>query len=118
MIAIYYVYVAFTVVPTNCSSSQIGLMRGGRLLEEKSPAELLREHNTNLLEDIVLNLCRNDHIGNLTEDNDDQEEISQNDEQFKETKVEFGMRFISSSLHCIRCDYWQLCSSLFIIFLI
>lgn len=35
-------------------------MRNGRLLAEKTPDTLLQEHKTNLLEDIVLKLCRND----------------------------------------------------------
>lgn len=35
-------------------------MRNGRLLCEKSPETLLIEHNANLLEDIVLQLCRKD----------------------------------------------------------
>jgi hypothetical protein len=39
---------------------QIGLMRNGRLLTEKSPEILLQEYNTSLLEDIVIQLCKND----------------------------------------------------------
>jgi hypothetical protein len=39
-------------------------MRGGRLLAENSPSALLEEHNTDLLEDIVLKLSRNDNIRN------------------------------------------------------
>jgi len=35
-------------------------MRNGRLLVEKAPDALLKEHNTSLLEDIVLKLCKND----------------------------------------------------------
>lgn len=35
-------------------------MRSGRLLTEKSPDALLIEHNANLLEDIVLQLCKKD----------------------------------------------------------
>jgi hypothetical protein len=35
-------------------------MRNGRLLVEKAPDTLLREHNTTLLEDIVLKLCKKD----------------------------------------------------------
>lgn len=38
-------------------------MRNGRLLVEKSPDALLKEHNTVLLESIVLKLCRNDMSG-------------------------------------------------------
>jgi len=38
----------------------VGLMRNGRLLAEKAPDALLKEHNAQLLEDIVLKLCRND----------------------------------------------------------
>lgn len=38
-------------------------MRSGRLLAEKSPEALLQEYNTNLLEDIVLKLCKNDTMG-------------------------------------------------------
>jgi hypothetical protein len=39
-------------------------MRGGRLLAENSPKALLEEYNTDLLQDIVLKLCRKDKIGN------------------------------------------------------
>jgi len=35
-------------------------MRNGRLLMEKSPSVLLREYDTDLLEDIVLKLCLKD----------------------------------------------------------
>lgn len=35
-------------------------MRNGRLLTEKSPDALLKEHKTALLEDIVLKLCKKD----------------------------------------------------------
>jgi hypothetical protein len=38
-------------------------MRNGRLLTEKPPQTLLEEHKTNLLEDIVLKLCRKDTFG-------------------------------------------------------
>lgn len=37
-------------------------MRNGRLLTEKSPDALLREHQATLLEDIVLKLCKNDNM--------------------------------------------------------
>ncbi|ODM96686.1 ABC transporter G family member 20 [Orchesella cincta] len=53
----------------------IGLMRSGRLLAEKSPDALLQEYNTNLLEDIVLKLCKNDTMG-ITEE----EAAKQNEE--------------------------------------
>ncbi|OXA59297.1 ABC transporter G family member 20 isoform X2 [Folsomia candida] len=43
-------------------SNKIGLMRGGRLITESSPQELLDKHETNSLEDIVLKLCRNDDM--------------------------------------------------------
>lgn len=33
-------------------------MRGGRLLVEKPPSDLLEEHKANLLEEIVLKLCK------------------------------------------------------------
>lgn len=36
------------------------MMRNGRLLTEKSPQALLKEFNMNLLEDIVVSLCRMD----------------------------------------------------------
>jgi hypothetical protein len=62
-------------------------MRGGRLLAEKSPELLLREYNTNLLEDIVLKLCRNDHLGNQQEDVLPAE-IEET--EFNETKIELG----------------------------
>lgn len=35
-------------------------MRNGRLLTEKAPDALLLEHNANLLEDIVMQLCKKD----------------------------------------------------------
>lgn len=35
-------------------------MRHGKLLAEKPPLDLMREHNANLLEDVVLKLCRKD----------------------------------------------------------
>ncbi|CAL8146182.1 unnamed protein product [Orchesella dallaii] len=41
-------------------SNLIGIMRRGRLLEEKSPQVLLDEYDVTLLEDIVLSLCRMD----------------------------------------------------------
>lgn len=41
-------------------SHTVGLMRNGRLLAEKAPDQLLKEHKAHLLEDIVLKLCRND----------------------------------------------------------
>ncbi|XP_035712100.1 ABC transporter G family member 23 [Folsomia candida] len=41
-------------------SNKIGLMRGGRLITESSPQELLAQHETNSLENIVLKLCKND----------------------------------------------------------
>ncbi|CAL8072809.1 unnamed protein product [Orchesella dallaii] len=41
-------------------SHTVGLMRNGRLLAEKAPDTLLKEHKTHLLEDIVLKLCRKD----------------------------------------------------------
>ncbi|CAL8083324.1 unnamed protein product [Orchesella dallaii] len=41
-------------------SHTVGLMRNGRLLTEKSPDALLKEHKATLLEDIVLTLCRKD----------------------------------------------------------
>lgn len=44
-------------------------MRNGRLLAEKSPAALLREYNVPLLEDIVLQLCREDRAGRTPEEN-------------------------------------------------
>jgi len=59
-------------------------MRNGRLLAEKSPTELLEEHDIALLEDIVLKLCKNDSFGdhgenshlpspaNITEERDTQ----------------------------------------------
>ncbi|XP_035707781.1 ABC transporter G family member 20-like [Folsomia candida] len=43
-------------------SNKIGLMRGGRLITESSPQELLAKHETNSLEDIVLKLCKNDDM--------------------------------------------------------
>ncbi|ODM93971.1 ABC transporter G family member 20 [Orchesella cincta] len=39
----------------------IGLMRNGRLLAEDSPSNLLARFDVPLLEDIVLELCRQDH---------------------------------------------------------
>ncbi|ODN00401.1 ABC transporter G family member 23 [Orchesella cincta] len=42
------------------NSNAIGLMRNGKLLAEKPPDELMREHNATLLEDVVLKLCRKD----------------------------------------------------------
>ncbi|ODM97298.1 ABC transporter G family member 23 [Orchesella cincta] len=39
---------------------EVGLMRNGKLLAEKSPDALLKEHKATLLEDIVLQLCRKD----------------------------------------------------------
>lgn len=38
----------------------VGLLRNGRLLAEKAPQDLITEHKANLLEDIVLKLCRDD----------------------------------------------------------
>ncbi len=35
-------------------------MRNGKLLAEKPPIDLMREHNANLLEEVVLKLCRKD----------------------------------------------------------
>lgn len=35
-------------------------MRNGKLLAEKPPVDLMREHNANLLEEVVLKLCRKD----------------------------------------------------------
>jgi len=40
-------------------------MRNGKLLAEKSPDDLMRDHNATLLEDVVLKLCRRD-----TDEND------------------------------------------------
>jgi hypothetical protein len=58
-------------------------MRGGRLLAENSPSALLEEHHTDLLEDIVLKLCRNDKIRNpqgcevgIIKDNEPDEETA------------------------------------------
>jgi hypothetical protein len=47
-------------------------MRNGKLLTEKSPDALLREHQATLLEDIVLKLCKNDNmaIQNTARDDD------------------------------------------------
>jgi hypothetical protein len=46
-------------------------MRNGRLLVERSPDSLLKEHDTNLLEKIVLKLCLKDEIVmNGTEDSE------------------------------------------------
>lgn len=47
-------------------------MRNGRLLTEKSPDALLREHQATLLEDIVLKLCKNDNMAlqNTAKDDD------------------------------------------------
>jgi len=39
---------------------QVGLMRNGRLLTEKSPTLLLKEHDSTLLEKIILTLCMKD----------------------------------------------------------
>lgn len=52
-------------------------MRSGRLLAEKSPEALLQEYNTNLLEDIVLRLCRNDTFG--TSNNETQADSNNDD---------------------------------------
>jgi len=52
-------------------SNMVGLMRNGRLLTEKPPQTLLEEHNTNLLEDIVLKLCKKDTFGTDNADKDD-----------------------------------------------
>lgn len=43
-------------------------MRGGRLLAEKSPDMLFKEHKTNSLEKIVLKLCKKDNLWNSQED--------------------------------------------------
>ncbi|OXA49624.1 ABC transporter G family member 20 [Folsomia candida] len=50
------------------ASSKIGLMRGGRLITESSPNELLQKYETISLEEIVLKLCRNDDM-NMDEEN-------------------------------------------------
>jgi hypothetical protein len=42
-------------------------MRNGRLLIEKAPNALLEEHNCELLEDIVLKLCKKDNLGLIPE---------------------------------------------------
>ncbi|XP_035714198.1 ABC transporter G family member 20 isoform X1 [Folsomia candida] len=47
-------------------------MRGGRLIAESTPQELLDKHATNSLEDIVLKLCRND---DMNEDNQNLRDI-------------------------------------------
>jgi len=52
--------IAFQKVKKRSWLFQIGLMRNGRLLTEKSPNELSREYNTPMLEDIVIRLCKND----------------------------------------------------------
>lgn len=41
----------------------IGLMRGGRLLAEESPSELLRQYNTDSLEDVFLKLAVMQNMG-------------------------------------------------------
>ncbi|OXA56684.1 ABC transporter G family member 20 [Folsomia candida] len=42
------------------NSHTVGLMRNGKLLVEQAPKDLLEEHQADLLEDIVLKLCRNE----------------------------------------------------------
>lgn len=37
----------------------VGIMRKGILLVEEDPSILMHSHNTNLLEDVVLEICRN-----------------------------------------------------------
>ncbi|XP_021950776.1 ABC transporter G family member 23 isoform X2 [Folsomia candida] len=45
-------------IEESSKSDTVGLMRGGRLLVEKPPSDLLEEHKANLLEEIVLKLCK------------------------------------------------------------
>lgn len=45
-------------------SHNVGVMRGGRLLTEKSPADLYIEFGTNCLQDVVLRLCHQDESPN------------------------------------------------------
>jgi ABC-type multidrug transport system ATPase subunit len=41
-------------------SDTVGVMRGGRLLTEKSPTDLYAEYQTMSLQDVVLRLCHDD----------------------------------------------------------
>ncbi|ODM91002.1 ABC transporter G family member 20 [Orchesella cincta] len=41
-------------------SDMIGVMRNGKILEEKNPDVLLQQYNQEFLEDVVLTLCHND----------------------------------------------------------
>ncbi|ELT92522.1 hypothetical protein CAPTEDRAFT_162923 [Capitella teleta] len=43
----------------------VGLMRNGRLLAECSPEELIEKHNLPTLEDVFLELCERDQIGDI-----------------------------------------------------
>ncbi|XP_071445179.1 ABC transporter G family member 20-like [Hetaerina americana] len=43
----------------------VGLMRGGRLVAESSPANLLRSHGADTLETVFLELCRRQDTSNL-----------------------------------------------------
>ncbi|XP_021950774.1 ABC transporter G family member 23 [Folsomia candida] len=55
----------------------VGLMRNGRLLTEKAPNALLIEYQADLLEDIVLKLCRKDELNLPSTVGDPTNEVSQ-----------------------------------------
>lgn len=50
-------------------ADKIGLMRGGRLLAEESPANLLRQFQTDSLEEVFLILSRKQEQGEITDNN-------------------------------------------------
>jgi len=47
---------------------QVGMLRGGRLLEEDSPAALITKYGCNTLEDVLLKLCLRQQSGQLPND--------------------------------------------------
>ncbi|XP_035706107.1 ABC transporter G family member 23-like [Folsomia candida] len=48
---------------------KIGILRNGRLLVEENPQVLLDKFNTNLLENVVLDLCRKDEVSDSDQNN-------------------------------------------------
>ncbi|PVD27772.1 hypothetical protein C0Q70_12944 [Pomacea canaliculata] len=74
-------------------ADRVGLMRGGRLLDEDRPSKLMEQYSMTSLESIFLHLCHHDVIGNAQDEEFMSLSQSENDHLDSATSDEYQVNY-------------------------